>query len=1048
MVFRSLLFVGNDRRRTDRSRIRRRCLVRLEFLEDRITPTSVTGLSPNLGPVAGGTMVTISGTGFTGVTAVDFGSSPATNVTVVNATSITADSPPGSIGPVDVTVAAAGGTSATSLADLFTYAAVPAVSSLSQASGPAAGGTLLTITGSGFVGATAVDFGAVPATNLTVVNDTSLTVDTPAGTGIVDVTVTTPGGTSATVPADQFTYAPSVSGLSPPAGPTTGGNLITITGHGFAGATAVDFGTTPGTNLTVVSDTTITVDSPGGTGIVDVTVHSPSGTSATSPADQFTYLATPTVTGLNPATGSLSGGTLLTITGTGFTDATAVDFGTTPATNLTVVSANAITVDSPAGNGMVGVTVTTPGGTSGNATQFTYVAAPTVSSVSPAGGPISGGTKVTITGAGFNGATVVDFGTMPATIVTVSSTSILVVSPAGTGEVDVTVMTPGGTSAKSSADQFTYAPTVSNISPTTGPPGGGTLVTITGTGLAGAMAVDFGTTAGTIVTLSSTTITAYSPPGTGYAYVTVMTPSGTSADNPSAIFTYVGAPSISGLSPATGSVAGGTLVTITGTNFLGATALNFGSTPAFYFTVLNNTTITAASPTSFATTNPQGGGTVIVSVTTPGGSSLATSWPVQFTYAPAVTGISPAAGPVSGGTLVTITGIGFTGATAVDFGTTAGTIVSINANTITVTSPPGGAGGVNVTVTTTPAAISATSPVDVFTYVGAPSITGISPNTGPFAGGSMVIITGNNLAGATAVRFGSAALGSIISDSNNQIDVSSPMGASAGTVGVTVITAGGASSAAQYTYDAAIAPMISSVTPNVGSPAGGTMVMITGTGFDLTAPTTVLFGTTPATDFTVESSTTIMAESPSGTGAVAVTVIISGVVSPPTAGDVFTFMDGPQVTNVARYGYHRQPTSLVIDFNSALDPASAQDIANYRIVGPGKQRIKVKAAVYNPAADSVTLLVGQRLVLRKSYMLTIIGSPSSGVKNPEGLFLDGTGSGLPGSNYVSWITGRDLAGVASQRTFATVLDARAKASLEFRKRAGYYSSWAAWSRLQ
>ena len=70
-------------------------------------------------------------------------------------------------------------------------------------------------------------------------------------------------------------------------------------------------------------------------------------TSATSASDQFTYVAAaaPTVTGLSPTSGSTAGGTLVTITGTSFTGATAVDFGTTPATNLTLVNGTTITVD-------------------------------------------------------------------------------------------------------------------------------------------------------------------------------------------------------------------------------------------------------------------------------------------------------------------------------------------------------------------------------------------------------------------------------------------------------------------------------------------------------------------------------------------------------------------------------------------------------------------------------------------------------------------------------------------------------------------------------
>ena len=73
----------------------------------------------------------------------------------------------------------------------------------------------------------------------------------------------------------------------------------------------------------------ITVTSPSGSGQVDVTVVGPGGTSATSSADQFTYLAAPTVTGISPTSGPEAGGTQCTITGTGFTGATAVNFGGT-----------------------------------------------------------------------------------------------------------------------------------------------------------------------------------------------------------------------------------------------------------------------------------------------------------------------------------------------------------------------------------------------------------------------------------------------------------------------------------------------------------------------------------------------------------------------------------------------------------------------------------------------------------------------------------------------------------------------------------------------
>jgi len=167
----------------------------------------------------------------------------------------------------------------------------------------------------------------------------------------------------------------SVTGLFPARGPATGGTTVTITGSGFTGASSVSFG---GTSVvpTVDSDTQISVSSPQGTGVVNVTVVAPGGTSAVTPASQFTYTAppaAPTVTGIDPAKGPDTGGTSVTISGTGFTGATGVSFGGTSATTFTVVSDTQITATSPASatDGPADVTVTTPAGTSAPV-QFSY----------------------------------------------------------------------------------------------------------------------------------------------------------------------------------------------------------------------------------------------------------------------------------------------------------------------------------------------------------------------------------------------------------------------------------------------------------------------------------------------------------------------------------------------------------------------------------------------------------------------------------------------------------------------------------------------------
>ena len=178
---------------------------------------TVTSLATTSGPSAGGTSVVITGTGFTGASAVVFGSTSATGFTVNSATQITATAPAGSAGTVDITVTTTGGTSATGAGDQFTYVAAPTVTSLATTSGPSAGGTSVVITGTGFTGASAVVFGSTSATGFTVNSATQITATAPAGSaGTVDVTVTTPGGTSATSAADQFTYVapPTITSIS------------------------------------------------------------------------------------------------------------------------------------------------------------------------------------------------------------------------------------------------------------------------------------------------------------------------------------------------------------------------------------------------------------------------------------------------------------------------------------------------------------------------------------------------------------------------------------------------------------------------------------------------------------------------------------------------------------------------------------------------------------------------------------------------------------------------------------------------------------------
>jgi hypothetical protein len=329
----------------------------------------LTALSPNGGPAAGGTTVVLTGSGFTGATAVSFGGTPAVAFTVNSATQITATAPAGS-GSAAVTVTTGGGTS-NSLP--YTYSSGPVVTSISPVQGPASGGTTVVLTGSGFTGATAVTFGSSPATAFTVDSATQITATTPAGSGSVPVTVTTAGGTSAPV---GFFYvdAPVLAAISPSQGPVAGGTTVVLTGAGLAGVTAVTFGATPAASFTVDSSNQITATAPPGTGSVPVTVTNSGGDS--NPL-VYTYVAAPVLTSLAPTQGPTSAGTGVTLTGTALSTTTAVLFGTVPAA-FTVLSDTTVVALAPAGpSGPVPVQLTTLGGTSGSLT-YTRVPAPTI----------------------------------------------------------------------------------------------------------------------------------------------------------------------------------------------------------------------------------------------------------------------------------------------------------------------------------------------------------------------------------------------------------------------------------------------------------------------------------------------------------------------------------------------------------------------------------------------------------------------------------------------------------------------------------------------
>ncbi|MDQ6811343.1 MAG: IPT/TIG domain-containing protein, partial [Actinomycetota bacterium] len=257
---------------------------------------------------------------------------------------------------------------------------------------------------------------------------------------------------------------PVITSVSPNVGPTGGGTTVTISGTGFAEASAVKFGAAEATGVSVISATSITATAPAGTGVVDVTVTTPSGISPTGPPDRFTYQPAPIVAKLSPKSGPTPGATSVTISGSDFTGATAVKFGEASAVSFKVNSATSITAISPPGEvGNVDVRVSTPGGTSAAQTGDRFKYTPVVQAITPNGGPIAGGTSVTVTGSGFalgSTGTLFKFGKVKAkSVECASSTSCTMITPAeAPGAVNVTATVAKVTSpVNEPGDHFTYS---------------------------------------------------------------------------------------------------------------------------------------------------------------------------------------------------------------------------------------------------------------------------------------------------------------------------------------------------------------------------------------------------------------------------------------------------------------------------------------------------------------------------------------------------------------------------------------------------------------
>jgi hypothetical protein len=312
-----------------------------------------------------------------------------------------------------------------------------------------------------------------------------------------------------------------------------------------------------------------------------------------------------------------------------------------------------------------------------------------------------------------------------------------------------------------------------------------------------------------------------------------------------------------------------------------------------------------------------------------------------------------------------------------------------------------------------------------------PIVTAVTPATGPTAGGTVVTIFGNNLAGAAAVDFGSTQVTGFISDTPSLIILSSPAGT--GTVPITVMTASGTSaisSADLFSY------FVSQTVPtNISAVSGGGTVGGTATlACTLTASSVALAG--ESVIFTVSEGGTVRTVGMATTDANGVATltgvslaglgagIYSGAVSASFAGDsayAGSSFSGALVVKAATPLiitrelplFHRntnkkgKPIGMPVlsgfefDFSQALNPSSATNNANFQIDTVATKRVKKQtqrilhpitgfSVAYSAANDSVTLTFAGKQTFKAGGQISVVGGPPSGVTGVSGVALAGS----------------------------------------------------------
>ena len=832
---------------------------------------------------------------------------PSVDITIVTPVEMFVVVPPGlSQGPVDVSLTSKLVVETATCSGCYTYGPPPicTVTGVSPRTGDVSGGETVTITGIDFVPNPTVTFGTEVARYAIYLGPATLETEAPPAAGglpaTVDVVVSFPNSAicSFTSGYDYTVPQCNVDSITPNSGSTAGVEPVTIDGQQFDPLATVDFDGVPATNVSWVSPTRITCDTPprAAPGVVTVQVNNP-GVSCNLSSSFTYYLAGGCdLLSIVPAGGNPAGGYNVTIRGNSFDDQPPppdVRFGFMPSANVVQVSSTELTVEVPSGAvGVVDVTVTNQSSGQGcsltGAFEYLGIGQCGLYSVEPGTGPTFGANIVSLIGGKLDPNPVeILFGSEPAdlgTLVEIVPNQVYeVVAPSvfSEGVVDVIYVNPGTPNPVPctlvSGYEYKNPPTgctMTAINPPTGGRQGGTWVTIDGLDFcdqaSGGVRVFFDSYMAnpqyTVVT-GTTQIGCYTPGVFRPGPVDVMV-IGVGCQTSCILaggYNYLAGCTISGVSPATGSLAGGELVALSGSNFDPGGQVRFGDNFSANVNFLGPTLIEAVSPPS-AVSGP-------VDVMVMGSLATQCTSVDGFDYVAGpggggctIAAVIPAGGDSFGGYTVTISGSGFEVPPAPPPGVLFGFATADN---VSVISPFSLSARV-------PARLHQINQVDVtvandngdtctllggFLYDPVPTcntectITSVFPVSGPLSGGNPMAIEGTGFCVGDRAYFtdGVFTIGVPINmASDTMLNCTAPPWP--GAPGPVIVTMQQASGHVCWMFDAydytgPVVPCnITAINPGSGPVVGGDTVTIDGSGF-LPYPVdpVVLFGNEQAT---------------------------------------------------------------------------------------------------------------------------------------------------------------------------------------------------------